>query len=108
MGMIELNKIKYLVNYTKMNQLKLYPSKTTNKADKNSIIKKSNFDKELTSISNLPILDLGYLEFIAILVSFPEYTTIPKIFPEAKTVLAHKVFSNFNDYLITSPFSPPS
>lgn len=68
-----------------------------------SIIKNNSFERVLTSLSNLPTFVLGCLEFMAILVSFPLYATIPVIFPDAKTVFAHNVFSNFKDCLKTSP-----
>ena len=68
------------------------------------IITKSNFERKLSSLSNLPIFVRASREFIDILVSFPVYITIARIFPEASTVLAQSVFSSLSDYLMMSPF----
>ena len=67
------------------------------------IITKSNFERKLSSLSNLPIFDRASREFIDILVSFPVYITIARILPEASTVLAQSVFSSLSDYLMISP-----
>ena len=64
------------------------------------IITKSNFERKLSSLSNLPIFDRASREFIDILVSFPVYITIARILPEASTVLAQSVFSSLSDYLM--------
>ena len=65
------------------------------------------FDRKLISSSKRPILVLGYLEFIFALVYLPVKTTIPIIYPAAKTVLAHAVLSNPRAYLLSSPENDP-
>ena len=82
-----------------------------------SIMKNSNFEVLLTSSSKTPYFDTGSLEFIAILVSLPTKITIPKIlfyfwkfqklpkiFPVAKIVFVHKVFSKFKASICPSDF----
>lgn len=50
----------------------------------------------LISKSNSPVLVSGSLVFIAALVSFPVYTTMPTAEPAARTVFAQRMFSTFN------------
>ena len=54
----------------------------------------NTFDSQFTSRSNCPIFTLGDDVFIAMRVSLPVCSTIPKMYPyEAHTVFAQTVFS---------------
>lgn len=68
-----------------------------------SIITKRTLDRWLIYSSNLPILVLGYLEFILDLVYLPVNITTPIIQPAASTVLAQAVLSKFSDYFFPYP-----
>lgn len=104
MGIKYDNKIKYLIKLVNhkidigVGGLKaiINPVNPTNKAN-------NNLHKKLNYKSILPILLLGSLEFISILVSFPQYITYPKIFPEAKIMLAQIVFSKDKDSFLALP-----
>ena len=64
------------------------------KATKHIMVKRT-LESQLTSRSSLPIFCRGDEVFIAILVSFPVCSTIPRMNPEeATTVFAQIVFSS--------------
>lgn len=64
-------------------------------------------DRELIYSSNLPILVLGYLEFILALVYLPVKITIPVMCPAANTVFAQAVLSNPKDSRFPYPEYEP-
>lgn len=74
---------------------------------RHNIKTKRILDNQLIYSSNLPILVVGYLEFIWALVSLPVKMTKPTIQPAAKTVLAHAVLSRLKAYLRSSPEKDP-
>jgi len=67
------------------------------KALKNDYIIKRVKIKVLISLSRIPNLILGSVLFKDILVSYPQYITKPQIFPFAKTVFYHIIFSSDSD-----------
>ena len=96
-----LKRTKYLMNITEIPlRLKIGWLNVVTTEVRNTINKNNNLAKLSTSLSNLPILDCGSLEFSDILVLGPTYITRPQIGLQANTVLAHKTFSMESDSFI--------
>lgn len=101
MGIILASNRTYLKKYSG-HKILSYLNKFMTRASI-SIMTKRTLDKWLIYSSNLPILVLGYLEFILDLVYFPVNITTPIIQPAASTVLAQAVLSRFKDYFFPYP-----
>ena len=87
--------LKYIITISfKINGVWL---KDVIKALKNDYIIKRVKIKVLISLSRIPNLIFGSVLFKDILVSYPQYITKPQIFPLAKTVFYHIIFSSDSD-----------
>jgi len=92
-GIIDERRRTYLKNYNSKSPWS--PFIATIPTDKHTINMKRNLEIVFSSLSIFPYLVVGSLSFIMALVSLPVYITIARMYPlEARTVLAHMVFSN--------------